>query len=389
MTAAFLTLQGSCFAATNHIDLKIAKTDEARYPKTEKPYIFKDVELKVGETAWQEGKLKTRGQSCLGAPRRCFKVEGTQKVSFTNKDKTWKVKKFNLVSMWQDHGYINHVIGLGLSKKIGLKSYNYQFSTVSINGKPNGLYLVVQRPSKTLKNSPWFGRRRSVGSIEAKKYREDKAAGIKENRFETAYYEMYDILNDRKFKKRKDAYSFFKSRMDIDSYFRLLALHSLVKNGDYTDELFFYAVNPAKTGGKIYFKILPWDFEDLFAPPHDMHTGENGKWRNKKYFKRTILYSFEDPLDQGLAMNKYFYKSFVPKAKEVLNVKITDKVIDEVVDDIKAKITPYLRKTEFLKMSRLDEGSDEKEYTAEYVLKLLEKRRREMKANRRNLLGRL
>ena len=61
--------------------------------------------------------------------------------------------------------------------------------------------------------------------------------------------------------------------IDLDIYMKWLAFNFFIRNGDYTDEVYFY-MDPAT--GK--YRIIPWDYDDIFASgPHE---GSEEKYRN-------------------------------------------------------------------------------------------------------------
>ena len=71
-----------------------------------------------------------------------------------------------------------------------------------------------------------------------------------------------------------------------------------VQNGDYSDEVFFY-IDP-----KIRkFRIIPWDYDDIFAnAPHE------GGAENKKALSEINLFSTEDHLDEKIATDSYLIR---------------------------------------------------------------------------------
>jgi hypothetical protein len=60
------------------------------------------------------------------------------------------------------------------------------------------------------------------------------------------------------------------SRFDFDNYLRWIAFNSIVCNGDYVDETFFYGSNELIGDGGVVlcFRNLGWDHDDLDSACH-------------------------------------------------------------------------------------------------------------------------
>jgi spore coat protein CotH len=69
------------------------------------------------------------------------------------------------------------------------------------------------------------------------------------------YFELWTIVNTTSGQKFLDQ---IRKRMDWNGYMRFLAIQTILENGDYQDELFFYGL---QKGDQYYFGIFPWDFD--------------------------------------------------------------------------------------------------------------------------------
>lgn len=385
LSLALLSTSFMAHAQTNSIRLKVTPNDYQNYTSKSKKYIFTSPSADVNGQGPLASKLETRGQSCIGASRRCFglDISAETKLFLNNSEnEIWKTDDMVLASMGQDTGYINNRIGFAFTKRMGLPTVKSTYAEVSMNGYSLGLYLAQQKPHKLAKKakSGFIGRRREAGNIELKKYFPKNAKYPL-----TTYIESFDYMYSvAKNPKGVNLYNFLSRRMNLDKYFKLLTLHSMLKNGDYTDELFFYAVNLPQG---IYFDIIPWDFEDLFAAPHP--TRANKKAMKKGWFNESILYSFEDPLDKAIFENRELHDAFKRTAKNYLNTVLTEALIDDSINEVKAAINPYLDNNRIFILSTRDEASRGSAYTKYGILNLLEIRRSEIKSRRLELLRRL
>jgi len=75
--------------------------------------------------------------------------------------------------------------------------------------------------------------------------------------YERRFKEIYEALPRY---EGEALYTYLSSRINLDQYFRKMGIDYLLQNGDYTDELFMYALI---VNGAIQFQLIPWDFDDM------------------------------------------------------------------------------------------------------------------------------
>ena len=81
---SLFTVFSASAASLNHLRLQ-APQDELRHSMVDgQKYVFKNASLSNEDQISSPVELNTRGQSCLGAPRRCFKLKSTQAIKFQN-----------------------------------------------------------------------------------------------------------------------------------------------------------------------------------------------------------------------------------------------------------------------------------------------------------------
>ena len=104
---------------------------------------------------------------------------------------------------------------------------------------------------------------------------------------------MYDSLN---------------AVVHLDHYFQWLAFNYLIKNGDYTDELFLYLSTEDKR-----FDIIPWDYDDIFkSQPHD------GFEKRNKVLDHKLLFSAEAYIDIVIDKDPFLYLEFLKSFFQLL-----------------------------------------------------------------------
>ena len=96
----------------------------------------------------------------------------------------------------------------------------------------------------------------------------------------------------------------------LDHYFKWLAFNYLIKNGDYTDELFLYLDEDENR-----FDIIPWDYDDIFMrQPHD------GFDKRNQVLDHQLLFSGEAYLDVVIDGDKFLYLEFLRNFSQIVKI---------------------------------------------------------------------
>lgn len=211
------------------------------------------------------------------------------------------------------------LVRLNLNLKIFLSIFLFpQFFYTNANSQP------VQTNSDTLNLTD---RGRKIEKSEVKKY---------------CYYynQIYRCLDKY---KGEALYKSLSAWLDLGFYMKWLAFNYLVRNGDYTDEAYFY-YDP----GINKFSIIPWDYDDLFlSAPHE------GNIENKKLLGDKFIFSAEDLLDAKIASDTYLHSVYIIQFSEVLN-QLSTGVLKKVFESTYAELYPYYSTNEIISMSEYD-----------------------------------
>lgn len=377
------------FASPNKLFLKINEKDKLFYKEnlhnipiinSVKKHIFDGPEIGTLESKYQTAEMETRGQGCLRAFRKCFGVDLKNSINLNGQN----FEKFDLLSMREDVGYTNVHLGMNVFNLLGLFPLKKDYVELFINNANWGLYTIVEAPNfyfkKNLK-TPFAGRAQGIFYKFQSRFYNEKIAKNSEKDFLSSLRNLVKIAK-KNHSHGDTLYRLLKEKMDIDQYLALLAVNSLLRNKDYSDEIYFY-VDPTKYAeGKIYFKVMIWDPEVLFSNPHP--TPYNLIWKNR--IAKTLFYSMENKLDRKLAKDKYINKKMATILKEILLNTLTDKKLLEVVEKVRGEISPYLTESA-LKASIYDFKHNKREnpYSPSEILNLL-KNKENMLILRRNEL---
>jgi hypothetical protein len=183
----------------------------------------------------------------------------------------------------------------------------------------------------------------------------------------------------------EDLYSAWSRRIDIDAYMIWLGLNSLLRNGDFSDEIYFYSTSTVADTDPPYYRIFPWDMDDLFKKR--MHLAPLN-WLLSGFDRESLLFNFESGLDRKINGDGFLYRRFQDNLQRALTEDVTDEAIDQVIDSIRDEVAPYLEipavranaRKDWVNRRGFDRGS---------LLELLETRRQALKAMRRDFLNRI
>jgi hypothetical protein len=175
--------------------------------------------------------------------------------------------------------------------------------------------------------------------------------------------------------------------MDLEQYFTKLSIDMLIKNGDYTDEIIFYA---KIKNDKEIFGVIPWDFDDIFVDePHEI----GRSWAvgtifgTREYSSMDdiiadvgskLLFSIEDDLDYKIAKDNFLYQQYLKSLRTVID-KIDLATIDKVFDYTYEHIGLFYENDSIIAQSKYD--VDRTNYNL-FISNLADKR--QMLKDRRN-----
>ncbi len=292
------------------------------------------------------GEIHTRGKTSLTFWRKSYNVD-VKKSSDCKEFGLPRMDKFYLISMSMDKYYLRNRFAFDCFDHLGIFPLYYHYTELKINGETEGIYLLVQRPADYALddvNAKCILRRGSTDYLVKEKFSED----VDHDDKHTCRNAFKSIKSACDKLEGVALYEALKQHLDLDSYFSWLAFNYLVRNGDYTDELFYYAL-----ANEDRLDILPWDFDDILSQqPH-----EGMKKRNQSLDDQ-LIFSSEDLLDRTIARDSFLYRKYLIKAQEVLNILTTEKM-QEIFDRIGEDLELYLRDWDIIEVASRDEQPPE------------------------------
>jgi spore coat protein H len=242
-----------------------------------------------------------------------------------------------------DRNYCNNHLAFEMMENSGLFGLFYSFCELIVNGRSEGIYLVIERPEDWAlkkKNSPLVVRRGYDNKIDKLKTG-GKTDKDETQKYMTCFRDIYRSIN------KYDGEELFRTLstwLDTEMYMKWLAFNFFVRNGDYTDEVYFF-IDPVT----FKFGIIPWDYDDVFSlAPHE------GIAESRKYTGGKLIFSTEDKLDIKIATDQYLYEKYLVQFRELLN-QLSPEVLRKVFEDTYAELFPYYSDSEIVRNSVYDQ----------------------------------
>ena len=320
-------------------------TTNSNYKKTSigQKFNIKVTGLIINGDSLKPVRIGIRGQSTLYFRRKSYSFSLKSHASFRHGDRRESLKRFDLIGLTMDKYYIRNRLAFEMMQASQLFNLFYSFCELRINNESEGICMVIERPEDWAlkkKDSPLVIRRGYDENI--RKIKTGKKAEVNNlSTYRGDFRQIYRSLNKY---KGEDLYKTLSAWIEMDVYMKWLAFNFFVRNGDYTDEAFFY-LDPAANK----FSIIPWDYDDIFsAAPHEGNIVENRKIIGDK-----LIFSIEDLLDKKIVTDPYLYKKYLLQFEELMN-QLSPEVIRRDFENTYAELYPYYSNNEIISKSGFD-----------------------------------
>ncbi|MGB8359018.1 MAG: CotH kinase family protein [Bacteroidales bacterium] len=291
-------------------------------------------------------KISTRGQTTLFYRRKSYSFDLKSDALFHHGKKTRKLKKFYLLGLSMDRNYANNRLAFEMMESAKLFHLFYTYCELRINGQSEGICMIMERPDDWAlqkKDSPLLLRRGYNSSINKLKAG-NKADKEIIKKYRANFREIYRSLDKY---EGEELYRTISAWLDTDAYMKWLAFNYFIRNGDYTDEVYFFA-DPGT--GK--FNVIPWDYDDIFSvAPHE------GYEESRKITGEKLFFSAEDLLDKKIVTDPYLYKMYLIQFEELLN-ELSPDVLKHIFERTYAELYPYYSNDEIISQSKYDRHKD-------------------------------
>jgi len=307
-------------------------------------------------------KIKTRGKTALRFQRKSYAVVLNEPILFSGGDgtNTRLLHRFKLIAMVMDYTYIENRLAFGILEEQGIMPLLNRYVELKINGETQGVYLLVEDPEQFyLENgSEYILRRGYYNSIADSEY-EASTHFIPRENYENRFREIYSSITQL---QGEALYMALNERLNLEQYFRKMGIDYLLQNGDYTDEVYLYALIHQD---QIRFNLIPWDYDDIFkAVPHEVGItwGTGNLFGDRQYpthqdvlneLGDKKIFSIEDDLDYIIATDPYLYERYENTLKEMVEMMHKED-FDILFQQVRDELLPFYYHKELISQSRFD-----------------------------------
>ncbi len=302
--------------------------------------------------------VHTRGQSTLNFLRKSYSITFDKKARIERGGSIKKMKRVYALSLAMDKNYISNRLAFGLMEKVRLAGLFFVYGEIRLNNSSEGIYLFMERPQDWAFNqkSPFIIRRGYEQKI-SNLYTVKDLDKTNKKSYKANYTAIYSAIG--KFDGEELYYQLVKY-LDLEMYMQWLAFNYFMRNGDYTDEVYFY-IDPEEHR----FKIMPWDYDDLFSvKPHEGNKQRNAILANK------YIFSSEELLDQKVASDDYLYSLYLVQLNNVLE-QLSPAIIRNELENIYSELYPFYANPEIIARSRHNQYPNSNFENLEQEMRLL------------------
>jgi hypothetical protein len=315
-------------------EAQLAEHDRLAAAKDESDFML---QVAFGDGAPVPATAHFRGQTSLDCDRKNYSVhfmDDEQRRLIANAHGN----EFLLVSMCWDKGWFRQVLATRIMHTLGLFPLQQRYVKLRVGGRELGVYMMLEKPDEALRNRQSelaaLIRRRFDPLSEPPEPRYPKPSSDPDLAMQAVqkYEDMIALVDTV---DPGALYGALASRLDLDGYLRWLALMTYFQNGDYADEVFFYASDESAAGGGWYFRNHGWDADDLFTACH--HDGQYAYAD-----PHGILYCAEGKLDKALIVSPEVYARFAALLSELIAGPLGPDTVSRELDEIHEELSTLL-----------------------------------------------
>ncbi len=313
--------------------------------------------------------IRIRGKTALRFQRKSFAVFLNEPIVVIDRygKSTKELRRFKLLALVTDYTYIENRIAFGILQEAGVMPLFFKFVLIRINDESQGVYLLLEDPEQYYKEngSEYILRRGYNHNIDDFDYSPSLYLKPVEE-YLSRFNEIYNLLPQI---EGQQLYDEIAARLDIESYFRKIGIDYLIKNGDYTDEIYLFTQVEQDT---TRFHIIPWDYDDIFSKsPHEVGVSWGmGTIFGKRYYGTSqdiydeigdkLIFSIEDDLDYTIARDPYLYNRYKKVFLSLLEIVDKD-LIERVFRETSEELSTFYESIAVIEQSGYDKDPTSKE----------------------------
>jgi spore coat protein H len=266
----FLFVTPFCWAQIPHYNILIspAVVESLRTRDT-----FSDdylpAQFRCSDTLWKDVKIRYKGHSTRYFSKKPFRVRFQKKHLFNG------VEDIDVNSMYTDRSFIREKLAWDLFEEMGELAPRAHYADLSLNGKPQGLYLVVDKVDKYFLQN----RGRTISSVyDAGAYYSLADMTVQNKQMLPLYYpkavgdkddydDLFDLFTALNAAPDSTFPAVADSLFDMNSVYNWFAGNILMMMGDsYNKNFLLYRDDSRRLHQWI---VIPWDYDISFGTSGD------------------------------------------------------------------------------------------------------------------------
>ncbi len=299
--------------------------------------------------------VSTRGQSSLKFPRKNFAVKALKEADGESKKLKVggiKSKSITMSASPEDLLFVKNSIGYSLLKAIGIHSLKTQFAEVKLNGVSQGLYMLTENQTDNLmkeQDAEIVIRRRYNDALEVKDAKKELSeADIL--KYQATLKSVHKSIREM---QGSHLIATLEKNLNLKNYLKWLAFNYIVKNGDYSDEIYFYGKKNA--AGEIYFDVSPWDMDDSFSDKMHLSGFPGGpNYHMTENSQKQMIYNYESRIDRKVAGDAKLLRMYFEAMDEVVSTLSQNDVLFNIQQKILGNLAPYIQDADIQANGLLD-----------------------------------
>ena len=311
--------------------------------------------------------LNLRGKGTLDCERRSFTVRFDQPAYIRDSP---ALEHVVLLSMCLDSTYLKMRSSAEVLQGFGLFPPWFTFAELRYGGRSRGVYMVVERPRKAIPRvfpeNEVVVRRIRDNIEEVKRPAAETIEDL--DAFLAPYRRLFELRRAFVAEALLDA---LRSHMDYDNYLRWLAVNSVLRNGDYIDEVYFYDRRAPAGATSPYFAVMGWDYDDILRGCH-----------TRGPLPEPLFYCAESSLDRPVMDHPAVRQVYVEILRSVMTEALSVEAYGALLRRVAGELAVYLRREGVADAMRVDREDmsppPEPEAAAAEMLELMSARHAEL-----------
>ncbi len=283
--------------------------------------------------------VNLRGKGTLNCARRSFTVRFDQPAYIRDSP---PLEHVLLLSMCLDSTYLKMRTSVEVLQGLGLFPAWFSYVELRYGGQSRGVYLMVERPRKAIPRvfpeNQVVVRRIRDNMEEVKRPSVETIEDL--DAFLAPYRRLYELRREFEGEALLAA---LRSHLDYDNYLRWLAVNSVLRNGDYIDEVYFYDRRGPAGAMRPYFAVMAWDYDDILKGCH-----------NRGPLPEPLFYCAESSLDRPVMNHAVVRRVYVDILRSVMSEALSVEAYETLLTRTAGELSVYLRREGVADAMRVD-----------------------------------